>query len=76
MANKDISRHFNNADSFASAFDDAWKTYSLSKDSYKKTIDQKLDEVFKLIKEHPLFKESPSQAREIANFRIRLLKLD
>ncbi len=70
-----MSRVFNNADSFASAFDDAWREHSLNQDLKEKSPEEKLIEVLELIKEHPLMKESPSQAKDIALFRIRLLNL-
>ena len=66
---------YNNADSFAIIFDQAWKESKLkSQDSF--TIDEKIKKIIEENKEHPFIKSSPSNAINIAKFRIRLLKLE
>ena len=64
-------RVFNNADSFAMAFDDEWKKLK----SEKKSNTEKLKISLATLKNHPFAKASPSRAKEIAEFRIRLLNL-
>ncbi len=65
------NRVFNNADSFAMAFDEAWGTI---KAEDKKT-NEKLEIVLNKVKDHPFFQTSPSEAKDIAHFRLKLLKL-
>ena len=65
---------YNNADSFAMAFDDAWKSYGLVDDK-DKTIEEKIEIAFEKIKTHPFLIENPIQAKNIALFRIKLLGL-
>ena len=65
----------NNADSFAMAFDEIWKKdISKLKES---ELDQgkKMDLALKKIEDHPFLQNNPSKAREVAQFRIRLLDL-
>ena len=75
MKSKGLDRVFNNADSFAKAFDEEWKSHRPKDDDFK-NLEDKLNKVLESIKEHPLVIDSPSKAREIALFRIRLLKLE
>ena len=65
---------YNNADSFAMAFDAAWKDCDLvnNKDI---TIDEKIEKAFAKIKEHPFLTSNPIQSKNIALFRIKLLGL-
>ena len=65
---------YNNADSFAIAFDAAWNDYNLRNEKDKK-IEQKIEIVFEKIKTHPFLIENPIQAKNIALFRIKLLGL-
>ncbi len=72
----DGDRAFNNADSFAESFDSAWKKVVEEHSSNAPlTTAKKIDRALDLIKDHPFFIESPTKAKEVANFRIRLLKL-
>tara|TARA_B100001029_G_C14821077_1_gene317686 strand:- start:82 stop:312 length:231 start_codon:yes stop_codon:yes gene_type:complete len=65
---------YNNADSFAMAFDSAWKDSLL--ESYKDiNLEKKIQITFEKIKTHPFLVENPSQSKEIALFRIKLLGL-
>ena len=65
---------YNNADSFAMAFDAAWNDCDLRNEKDKK-IEQKIQIAFEKIKSHPFLIENPSQAKNIALFRIKLLGL-
>ena len=65
---------YNNADSFAMAFDAAWKDCDLenNKDT---TIDEKIEKVFEKIRNHPFLISNPIQSKNVALFRIKLLGL-
>ena len=65
---------YNNADSFAIAFDAAWKNCALEngKDIPE---EEKIHIVFEKIKTHPFLIENPIQSKNIAFFRIKLLGL-
>jgi len=65
---------YNNADSFAMAFDAAWKDCDLANDKDIK-IEEKMQITFEKIKTHPFLIENPIQSKEIAFFRIKLLGL-
>ena len=65
---------YNNADSFAIAFDDAWKNTDLE-DYKEKKMEDKIQITFEKIKTHPFLIENPIQAKNIALFRIKLLGL-
>ena len=65
---------YNNADSFAIAFDAAWNDCNLGNEKDKK-IDQKIQLAFEKIKTHPFLIDNPIQAKNIALFRIKLLGL-
>ncbi len=67
-------RVFNNADSFAMVFDHTWQ--KLGRDQPNdRNQDQRLEEVFKVMADHPFVINSPDMARQVAAFRIRLLDL-
>ena len=65
---------YNNADSFAMAFDAAWKDCSLTIDQEIK-IEERIKITFEKIKTHPFLIENPTQSKNIAFFRIKLLGL-
>ena len=65
---------YNNADSFAMAFDAAWKDCDLENDKDIK-IEEKIQKTFEKIKTHPFLIENPIQSKKIAFFRIKLLGL-
>ena len=65
---------YNNADSFAIAFDAAWKDCDLENNKDLK-IDEKIEITFEEIKTHPFLIENPIQSKNIALFRIKLLGL-
>ena len=59
---------YDNADSFAMSFDEAWKNIDCD------DLRLKIDKVFELLSEHPFFISSPENARKMAEFRIFSLK--
>ena len=65
---------YNNADSFAMAFDAAWKDSKLENNENIK-IDEKIEIAFKKIENHPFLISNPIQSKNIALFRIKLLGL-
>ena len=65
---------YNNADSFAMAFDSAWKDCDL-RNNKDIEIDEKIRIAFEKIKNHPFLISNPIQSKNIAIFRIKLLGL-
>ena len=65
---------YNNADSFAIAFDEAWKDCCLENNN-DITIEEKIKKTFDKIKTHPFLIENPLQSKNLAIFRIKLLGL-
>ncbi|AAZ59170.1 conserved hypothetical protein [Prochlorococcus marinus str. NATL2A] len=65
---------YNNADSFAMAFDAAWKDCDLGNNKDIK-IDEKIEIAFEKIKNHPFLISNPIQSKNVARFRIKLLGL-
>ena len=65
---------YNNADSFAMAFDAAWKDCRLENNN-DVSIDEKIKITFEKIKTHPFLVENPIQSKNLALFRIKLLGL-
>ena len=65
---------YNNADSFAMAFDAAWKDFDL-KNNKDINTDEKIGIAFEKIKNHPFLVSNPIQSKNIALFRIKLLGL-
>ena len=65
---------YNNADSFAMAFDAAWNDCDLG-NKKNKAIEEKIQITFEKIKTHPFLIENPIQAKNVALFRIKLLGL-
>jgi len=66
---------YNNADSFAMAFDAAWKDCDLGNNKDIK-IDEKIGIVLAKIKNHPFLISNPIESKNIALFRIKLLGLN
>ena len=62
------NRVFDNADSFAMAFDEEWQKTECE------DIKLKIDKVINILSEHPFVVSSPQIARKIAEFRIFSLK--
>ena len=65
---------YNNADSFAMAFDAAWDNCDLGNEKDIE-IEQKIQITFEKIKTHPFLIENPIQSKNLALFRIKLLGL-
>lgn len=66
---------FNNADSFAQAFDEAWQAHSRQEPSHGLSAAEKLETILTLVADHPFAQTDPSMARQVGAFRIRLLRL-
>jgi hypothetical protein len=69
------SQIFNNADSFAQAFDDAWQEHQNRDPSHGLPVREKLELILERVGEHPFAAENPAMARQVAEFRVRLLGL-
>ena len=65
---------YNNADSFAMAFDEAWNNYDFKKNN-NLNIEEKIKTTLKIIENHPFLQDNPIESRNIAFFRIKLLGL-
>ena len=59
---------YDNADSFAISFDEAWE--KIDCDDFR----LKIDKVFELLYDHPFLVSNPENARKIAEFRVFSLK--
>ncbi len=68
-------RQFNNADGFAMAFDPAWKACLSNGELEDKSVDEKIETVIQHLNDHPFVQSEPKQARQVAQFRVRLLQL-
>jgi hypothetical protein len=69
------SQIFNNADSFAQAFDEAWQAHSRQDPSHGLTAAEKLEAILGSVADHPFAQGDPATARQVGAFRIRLLDL-
>ncbi len=76
MSNEKIGRVFNNADSFAMAFDSAWEEYCTNRETNQLSTKDKIELILSKVSDHPFFIDHPSRAVEIANFRLKLLNLE
>ncbi len=59
---------YNNADSFATSFDEQWKNVDCE------DLKLKIDKVVVLLNDHPFLISNPENARKVAEFRIYSLK--
>jgi hypothetical protein len=66
---------FNNADSFAQAFDEAWKQHEHQQPDHGLSSHQKRDLILGQLNDHPFQQSAPEMARQVADFRLRLLGL-
>ena len=66
-------RQFNNADSFAQAFDEAWTRHHRQHGELDQS--DRTDAVLAEVSEHPFAQNQPELVRQVAAFRIRLLGL-
>jgi hypothetical protein len=67
------NRQFNNADSFAQAFDEAWARHR--RQHGELDLSARTDAVLAEVAEHPFAQSQPELARQVVDFRIRLLGL-
>ena len=65
---------YNNADSFAMAFDTAWKGCA-QENNNDIDIEEKIKITFEKIKTHPFLIKNPIESKNLALFRIKLLGL-
>jgi len=73
---QDNESYYNNADSFAMAFDDAWKEFSARGMHSAVNTEEKLRLILSEIENHPFLKNNSKQAEDIIRFRLRLLNLE
>ena len=66
---------FDNADSFAMVFDEAWQRQQRSPAARDLTIEDKRRQVLEACVDHPFMVNQPDMAAQVADFRIRLLGL-
>jgi hypothetical protein len=66
---------FNNADSFAQAFDQAWQEHERGQPDHGLDQASKRDLILEQLQEHPFHQSAPDMARQVADFRLRLLGL-
>lgn len=66
---------FNNADSYAQAFDEAWQEHDRLNPGHTLHVNEKLPLIQKQLQEHPFQQSQPQRAAEVAAFRVRLLGL-
>ena len=59
---------FDNADSFASSFDEEWKKIQCEDSKMK------IEKVIKTLSDHPFVISNPQNAKDIAKFRVFSLK--
>ena len=68
-------RQFNNADSFAQAFDEAWHEHSRRHPDHGLDATSKMPLILEAVADHPFAAADPATAEQVAIFRIRLLDL-
>lgn len=66
---------FNNADSYAQAFDEAWQEHQRRNPSHTLSVGEKVAWIQEQLHEHPFQLNQPQRAAEVAAFRVRLLGL-
>ncbi len=65
-------RQFSNADSFAAAFDEAWRQFDRQGDAGLLSREDKLETVLRQLSDHPFAQVDAARAREVGEFRLRL----
>jgi hypothetical protein len=66
---------FDNADSFAQAFDEAWRRHHRVNPGTEQSPQEKMELIVDQLRDHPFCVSRPSVARQVAAFRLRLLNL-
>lgn len=69
-------RLYNNADSFAQVFDEAWQSHSRRLPRHGLSCDEKIALILVSLADHPFVLAQPDLARQVAAFRVRLLGLE
>jgi hypothetical protein len=64
---------YNNADSFAAAFDEAWKSHSEHEVNHGLANHEKLALILNQLADHPFVQTDSTMAHKVGEFRIRLL---
>ncbi|MEI8251643.1 MAG: hypothetical protein WCF98_10780 [Synechococcus sp. ELA057] len=68
-------RQFSNADSFAQAFDEAWQHHDQREPRHGLAAAEKVPLILERLADHPFALQDPEMARQVAEFRVRLLGL-
>ncbi len=71
----DSERQFCNADSFAAAFDATWRLQSSPQAGNALSRQETLERVLAQLSQHPFAQMDAARAREVGEFRLRLLGL-
>jgi hypothetical protein len=66
---------FNNADSYAQAFDEAWREHERLQPGHGLSAEAKVQLIMARLDDHPFQQQQPDRAMEVAAFRVRLLGL-
>ncbi|MAN18434.1 MAG: hypothetical protein CMN94_01420 [Synechococcus sp. EAC657] len=69
-------RQFNNADGFAMVFDPAWRRSLKAGELDDQSLEERIETVLSHLGDHPFVQSEPTQARQVAHFRVRLLDLN
>lgn len=69
---QDADRQFCNADSFAAAFDDAWRLLNERREGNEASHQEILELVLAQVAQHPFALKDARRAREVGEFRLRL----
>ncbi|MDA0717916.1 MAG: hypothetical protein O2839_06840 [Cyanobacteria bacterium] len=69
------NRVFNNADSFAQAFDEAWQKHEQENPQHGLDPAAKADLMIEWLGDHPFLQNQPELAHQVKAFRLRLLGL-
>ncbi len=69
------NHQFNNADSFAQAFDEAWLQHERQHPDHGLDRHHKQALILESLTEHPFLRSQPELAAQVAAFRLRLLGL-
>ena len=68
------NQQFSNADSYAMAFDEAWGQIGNLDPADSAAREAALEGVIGALREHPFALKEPELVRQVAEFRLRLLK--
>ena len=66
---------FNNADSYAQAFDEAWQDHDRRNPNHSLGANEKVSLIQEQLQDHPFQQNQPHRAAKVAAFRVRLLGL-